>query len=148
MFKFSTGKHILTFGGDGSRAGDIGGACASVRFTPGGETLLVAEFSNRRLSMFAVDGTFVKFIGEGLLGMGWNDLAFTCTGNVIVADVSNHRMVLLDPNADASDQCVNIWGSVGSEPGQLRSPTAMAVVGSHLYVLDACAQSPRVQVFA
>ena len=61
-----------------------------------------------------------------------------------MADIANHRVCVF--SADGS-QLVRSWGTKGTRRGQFRLPTALAVAGSHLYVLDGDSASARVQVF-
>ena len=59
-----------------------------------------------------------------------------------MADYGNHRICVF--SADGS-MLLRSWGSEGTGDGQFKYPTALAVRGSRLYVLDN--SSPRVQVF-
>ena len=69
-------------------------------------------------------------------------MGVACSGEIIVADVNSHRVAVFSPDGKS---LVRSWGSKGTEDGEFRYPTALAVAGSRLYVMDR--SSPRVQVF-
>ena len=78
----------------------------------------------------------------GTLGRGYKDVVLSSSYEYVVADHNNHRVCVF--SADGS-QLVRSWGTEGTGDGQFSMPTALAVAGSHLYVLDM--NSGRVQVF-
>lgn len=134
-----SGVQIRSFGAYGSAQGQLN-CCSSVRFTPEGDHLLVAENGNKRLSLFSVTGDFVRAIGVGVIN-GPVDLDFAPNHDILVADFSNVVSVL---SHDGS----TLARTFGNESGalkQLLRPCAVAVHNGLLYVLDL---SARVQVFA
>lgn len=137
LFDWSTGSRIRSFSTRASMMSDY----VSIRFTPDGEHILVAEYSNK-LSLFTLMGEAKGSLGVGSLGVAHKDVAFTCVGEVIVADFCNHRVCVFSPDSGAMVRC---WGGVGVSNGQLKFPTALAVANNKLYVLDC--ETPRVQVF-
>jgi len=141
VFNYSTGELLRQFAALGRGDGQIG-LSSGVRFTPDNQHIIVADtYYNRRLSMFTVDGVFVKHIGMGVLRAGWCDVDFTADGRIIVADCGNNRVCIF-----AADGAMTLsWGTEGTSDGQFKYPTALAVSGDKLYVLDA--NSARVQVF-
>jgi hypothetical protein len=136
----ATGERIRRFGSRGNGPGQIGGYHTSIRFTADGTCLLVAEYDNRRLSLFTVDGVFMKHIGAGALADGWRDVSFGAGGEIIVADRHKHRICVFSSDGDT---LIKTWGSHGTAAGQFIFPTALAVSGSYLYVID----DTRVHVF-
>jgi len=141
VFNYSTGELLRQFAAYGSGDRQIGQHPTGVRFTPDNQHIIVVDtLYNKRLSMFTVDGVFVKHIGVGVLG-GDCDVDFTADGRIIVADCQNHRVCIF-----AADGVMTwTWGSKGTSDGQFHYPTALAVSGDKLYVLDR--DSARVQVF-
>ena len=140
IHSLATGEMFHRFGLCGDGTGQIHTFATGIRFTPDGACLLVAECSNHWLSMFTVDGVFMKRIGVGVLDDGFNDVSYGAGGEIIVADFGNHRVCVLSPN---SDTLIKTWGSEGTVAGQFRFPTSLAVSGSYLYVMD----GSHVQVF-
>ena len=136
----ATGELIRHFGSDGDRPGEIGNWATGIRFTSDGKCLLVAERDNYRLSLFTVDGVFVKHIGAGILSVSFNDVSFDAGDEIIVADSGNNRICVFSPDGDT---LIKTWGSQGTAAGTFEYPRALAVSGSYLYVLD----KTRVQVF-
>ena len=61
-------------------------------------------------------------------------------GLIYVADTTAHRVVVLDRQGNV----VRSWGRLGSDPGQFRGPTGIAV-GDEVFVTDG--GNDRVQVF-
>jgi hypothetical protein len=53
------GKYERTIGGPGGGPGEIGAAGAQIVMAPG-DTLVVSDFGNQRVSLYLVDGTFVR----------------------------------------------------------------------------------------
>jgi len=142
VFNYSTGELLRQFAALGSGDGQIGQHPTGVRFTPDNQHIVVVDtLNNKRLSMFTVDGVWVKHIGVGVLGGGWSDVDFTADGRIIVADYWNHRVCIFA----ADGVMISSWGSRGSSDGQFEYPTALAVSGGKLLVLDA--NSARAQVF-
>jgi hypothetical protein len=114
------------------------------------ETVLVTD-GNHRVSQFALDGTFVGiFAGTGKKGRG--DGEFACpqgitvlgsSGEVAVADTSNHRVQIFDSEGNYKRQ----FGTKGQEAdGQFYGPSGL-VSDAHgnLLVLD---DTNRLQVFS
>jgi DNA-binding beta-propeller fold protein YncE len=140
IHSLSTGELISRFGSRGEGPGKIGRYATGIRLTPDGTCLLVAEYRNGRLSLFTVDGVFVKHIGAGELAKGPKDVSFGAGGEIIVADSGNHRICVFSPDGDT---LIRTWGSYGTAAGQFEYPRALAVSGLYLYVMD----HTRVQVF-
>jgi tripartite motif-containing protein 71 len=136
----ATGELNHRFGSRGDGPGQIGEYATGIRFTPDGSRLLVAECNNMRLSLFTVDGVFVKHIGAGALAMYGKDVSFGAGGEIVVAESRNHRICVFSPDGDT---LIKTWGSEGNAASQFEYPQALAVSGSHLYVMD----DKRVQVF-
>ncbi len=67
-------------------------------------------------------------------------MSFGSGGEIIVADNGNHRICVFSP---VGDTLIKTWGSQGTAAGQFHHPSALAVSGSYLYVMD----DTRVQVF-
>ena len=130
LYKYSNGDLIRKFGPRGCRLGElelVRGLC----FTPDGTHILVADNSTR-LSLFSVDGTFVKVIGTGVLGRFVSDVL--CSGSsVFVADRSNHRVCvfMLLSETNAFIRTLDIPAN-----GELLYPTALSTYQNQLLVLD------------
>ncbi len=143
LLDYTTGRAIRTIGTRGAGLGEIGHSCEGLCFTPDGKSLLAAEYRNNRLSMFCVrDGSWQQHIGAGMVSHGNNDVALTAAGEILVADFGNNRVCVF--SADGST-LLRSWGTPGSGDGQFAFPTALALVGAKLYVLDG--DGTRVQVF-
>ena len=70
-------------------------------------------------------------------------IALDSGGNVYVADTANHRVQKLD----AEGNVLTTWGGLGTEPGQLDRPVAIAVNDSANMVYVSDSGNQRVQVF-
>jgi hypothetical protein len=113
------------------------------------ETVLVTEGGNHRVSQFALDGTFVGiFTGTGKGGSGDGEFkapqgitVLGSSGEVAVADESNHRVQIFDSEGNYKRQ----FGTEGKEDGQLFCPSGLASdAHSNLLVTD---DTNRLQVF-
>jgi hypothetical protein len=111
--------------------------------TPDGQYIVAAESSQSRLSMFRVsDGSFVKYIGVGVVGDGDRDVEFSSNGDLLVADCRKKRVFVFSASTYS---LLRSWGMQDDADGQSLHPISLVLAGSKLYVLDAsCA---RVQVF-
>jgi DNA-binding beta-propeller fold protein YncE len=143
-------RHI---GSQGSGEGQLGEPLGMVLLPGEGggqETVLVTDTHNHRVSQFKLDGTFIRvFAGTGTRGSGdgeFNDpqsiAVLGSSGDVVVADRSNHRVLIFDREGNYKRQS----GSKGKEvDGQFSSPFAVASdAHGNLLVLD---RTKRLQVF-
>lgn len=148
LFNIHSGGVVRAFGPAGDSPGQIG-HMRSVRFTPDNH-IIVAEYANNRLSVFNVDGTFVKVIDDRTLpGLNWpHDVDFAPNGDMIV--VSYYRIDVL--NHDGS-LLLNSFGgpcysSTGMcEAGEFICPAALpvALFNGRLHVVDH--STSKIQVF-
>lgn len=140
MFDYASGSHLLSFCERGSVQGRMD-LIAGFRFTPDGTHLLYADYSNQRLSKWTVGGDFVCVLCPGQFDHP-NDVDFTVTGEIVVADCYGNRVCVVSPDGST---LVRSWGRGGLGDGEFQRPAALAVHGRQLYVLDF--ESARVQVF-
>lgn len=146
LFDFASGELLRSIGEEGEAEGELT-SCFGIRFTPDGGHVLIAEFSNNRLSLFtSTTGAFVRCVGVGTLACPC-DVDFASNGDIVVAEYNSCRICVFSPDGSTLER------SFGSEcdddtsdaPGQLKSPTALALHVCRLYVLDE--RSERLQVF-
>ena len=96
----------------------------------------MAESASFHVSLFAVDGTFMKRFGAGSPRHGCNDVTVSAVGDVIVTDSSNNRVSVYSPDGGTLLRC---WGSAGDDMQGHRkfvSPKAVAISRSQLVVMD------------
>jgi DNA-binding beta-propeller fold protein YncE len=92
----------------------------------GRETVLVTDYGNHRVSQFALDGTFIRiFAGSATEGKGDGELnspsgitVLEPTGEVAVADRSNHRIQIFDGNGKYMRQ----FGGEVQTRGEVQTP--------------------------
>ena len=137
IHSLSTGRLIRSFGARGTKPGLIGDGASGLRFSPDGARLLVAEFSNHRLSMFTTAGTFIQNIGVGLFKNGFKDVEFTAAGDIIACDQQDCSIRVFSPDGNT---LVKEWKTFNADFGGPDSnfcfPNAIAMVGSTFYVMD------------
>ncbi len=135
MHSLADGSLVRRVGSKGSGKGQFnfisGGLCVS----PDGDSVLVAEYYNNRVQeVRIVDGSWVRFVGEGVLR---EPLYVDCNADVIaVSDgLSQHRISVLSW-ADGSVRAH--ISSEGRGPGQLKCPCGVRLLadGSGLVVAD------------
>jgi DNA-binding beta-propeller fold protein YncE len=133
MHSLADGSLLRTIGGRGRGKGQFdfgyGGLCVS----PDGDSVLVAEWGNNRVQQVrVVDGSWVRFVGKGVL-MGPE--CVDCNGAVIAVS-ENRDGISVFSWADGSVRAR--FGSYGSGPGQLIWPTGVRLLpdGSGLVVAD------------
>ena len=147
MFDAVSGAFVRAFGDYGDVPGQLMEYCAGARFTPDSRHIIVAESKSNgnggRLSVFTVAGEFVRCIGEGEVKDA-DDVEFTDSGDIIVCDCDSHHICAY--SADGSTLLRQWGGAVDTEGVTVSlSPSALAMCGGQLYVLDAVNKS--VQVF-
>jgi hypothetical protein len=139
--------------GDGSAGGKLGYPTGIALLQSNGgqqETVLVVEEEHHRVSQFALDGTFIGvFAGTGKRGSGDGEFSaphgltvLGSSGEVAVADCSNHRVQIFDSEGNYKRQ----FGTDGEEAdSELCYPSGLASdAHGNLLVTD---HTRRLQVF-
>ena len=143
LLSYSTGTIIRTIGSKGAGRGNIGNYAVGIRFSLDGGAILVAEHDNKRLSKFRMpNGEFEDFVCADQISNGHKDVEIAPKGEIIVADIGANRVCVFSMDGRT---LLRTWGTCGTANGQFRSPTALALVGNQLFVLDV--HNARVQVF-
>jgi hypothetical protein len=143
LLNYASGVLIRSIGCEGSGPGGIGSHSFGLRFSHDGLFIVVAEGGNPRLSMFRVaDGSFVKHIGVDVVAESPKDVELAPNGDLLVADMSNHRVCVF--SAD-DDTLLRSWDSGSDVNCKFKLPTAFALAGNQLFVLEF--RSARVEVF-
>ncbi len=116
VFQRTGGSRLRRFGvegrGDGQLISPLG-----LCFMPGNRHVAVADYGNHRVSVFSVDGEFVRHVGVGSLMHPWG-VACSATGELVVADTGHRRIAvfassgeLLRTLGDGDFKGVTIHGS-------------------------------------
>lgn len=152
MFDLVSGDLIRSFGEHGGSAGQLSG-CYGLQFTRDGAHLLVAESDNHRLSLFTSAGAFVR--SRSAWANEPSSVVIASNGAVLVPCASVHRVCVIPLEMSPLHPPPTVrrrvfpapfnFGSEGDGTGQFNRPTALAMHGGQVYVLDA--HSARVQVF-
>lgn len=136
-------RWTTTFGGYGSAPGQL----LKPEFMAVHDgRLYVPEAGNHRVSVFALNGTFLfRFGGPGTEPGRMNNpeaIKPGPDGQLYLTDLRNDRVQVFD----AEGVPLRAWGSTGTAPGQLRSPAGIAVdAAGRIYVTEI--GNDRVQVF-
>jgi DNA-binding beta-propeller fold protein YncE len=134
MHSLADGSLVRRVGSQGSGKGQFNFDCGGLCVSPDGDSVLVAECFNHRVQQVRiVDGSWVRFVGEGVLHMP----EFVDSNvDVIVVSENCHRISVFSW-VDGSVRAQ--FGSEGSGPGQLRSPCGLRLLadGSGVVVADA-----------
>ncbi len=144
FFSDKTVVENKTFGSKGSGRGQFNFDCGGLCVSPDGDSVLVAEYYNERVQQVRiVDGSWVRFVGEGVL---MEPQYVDCNADVIVVSESPcHRISVLSW-ADGSVRAQ--FGSVGSGPGQLSYPCGVRLLADGSGVVVADKNNHRLCVFA
>jgi tripartite motif-containing protein 71 len=124
----SSGNFILKFGSFGKECGQFQYPWDVAVNTLG--NIVVTDTRNHRIQLFTSDGTYItKFVFEGanpakmLKGPTTpRGVCFTTSGNIIVSDFENHRLLMVDPTLSKVLHCV---GREGSGIGELNRPSGI-----------------------
>jgi DNA-binding beta-propeller fold protein YncE len=88
------------------------------------------------VKVFQDDGTFLfRLRGEGEDGVTLPGGLAYGDGKIFVTDVTNHRVLVFDANADAPEFLTQ-FGDLGFGKGQFRYPAGIAVSGSRIYIAN------------
>ncbi len=157
-----TGEFLLAFGSDGSGPGQLarfatsgGGGPNGIAIDENGD-IYVADTWNHRIQVFSSDGVYLRGWGsffdaqddpaqaaanEGLF-YGPRGLAFH-NGEVYVTDTGNERVQVFTPDGTF----VRMWGTAGSEDGNLLEPVGIAVTSDGT-ILVADSHNARIARFS
>jgi DNA-binding beta-propeller fold protein YncE len=98
VFARCDGALLRRFGSQGSGDGQLNspqGLC----FMPGHRHVAVAECTNNRVSVFSLEGEFVRHVGVGNLS-GPCGVACSAFDELVVADRDNHRVVVFSASGE------------------------------------------------
>lgn len=145
----SSGNFILKFGSFGKECGQFQYPWDVAVNTVG--NIVVTDTRNHRIQLFTSDGTYItKFVFEGanpakmLKGPTTpRGVCFTTSGNIIVSDFENHRLLMVDPTLSKVLHCV---GREGSGIGELNRPSGI-VTDDDGRIIVADSKNHRVLVF-
>ncbi|XP_028163295.1 protein wech [Ostrinia nubilalis] len=145
----NAGNFILKFGSFGKDCGQFQYPWDVAVNTLG--NIVVTDTRNHRIQLFTSDGTFItKFVFEGanpakmLKGPTTpRGVCFTTSGNIIVSDFENHRLIMVDPTLSKVMYCV---GREGSSLGELNRPSGI-VTDDDGRIIVADSKNHRVLVF-
>ena len=143
IYSLIDGTLIRSTGSKGSGKGQFdfrnGGLCVS----PDGDSVLVAESRNNRVQeVRLVDGSWVRFAGEGVLDKP--EFVDCNTHTIAVSESGNHRISMLSW-ADGSMRAQ--FGSLGCGSGQLLYPRGVRLLANNSGVAVADCSNNRLCVF-
>jgi hypothetical protein len=143
MHSLADGSLVRRIGSKGSGKGQFNFGCGGLCMSPDGDSVLVAEAVNNRVQQVRiVDGSWVRFVGEGVLD---KPQCVDCNADVIaVSEWGCHRISVLSW-ADGSVRAQ--FGSLGSGPGQLYYPRGVRLLADGSGVVVADSENHRLCVF-
>ena len=122
-------KHIRSFGQKGNGPEQVHILCGVAVDASG--LVYVSNYCNNRIEVLKGDGTLVRQFGVGHLSNPWG--VTVNNKHVYVADNGNKRISIFT----LKGQLVRTFGSPDSGPGQLASPSSVAISpNGDLYVTD------------
>jgi hypothetical protein len=134
MHSLLDGSLVRSIGSKGSGKGQLmfhfGGLCVS----PDGDSVLVAERFNKRVQQVKIaDGSWVRFVGVGVLQEP--DYVDCNTDVIAVSEMAKHRISVL---SWVDDSVLAQFGRVGSGPGRLKFPQGLRLLrdSNELVVAD------------
>lgn len=135
------GKFVTLFGDPGEREGKLKEP-NGVDVDPEGN-IYVTDARNHKVLRYKPDGTFDKeFMGPDSGFYGPRDVAIGPNNQAYVVDQGRTRIARLLP---ANETFPVIWGAVGSNPGEFKDPTGVAIGDNLVFVADL--GNGRIQVF-
>jgi DNA-binding beta-propeller fold protein YncE len=132
VFNRCGGALLRRFGTYGSGDGQLRYPC-ELCFLSGDRNVAVADRSNSRVSVFSIDGEFIRHVGVGVL-RGPDDVAASAFNELVVAD------------SDPDNRCLRVFSATGdllATVGDNRF-TCVAVHGSTVFAADESASAVTV----
>ncbi len=126
VFKRRDGALLRRFGSEGRGDGQLNWPCG-LCFMSRHRHVAVADYANHRVSVFSVEGEFVRHVGVGKLS-GPLGVACSASDELVVADTNNDRVVVFSASGD-------LLKTMGSVP-----LTGVAIHGGTIFAQD-CANS-------
>ena len=114
----TTTKYLLEFGSKGNDNGQLEGPYG---ITIHLDKVYVADFTNKRISVFQTDGQFPSSFGSDHLE-GPRDVSIDSNDQLLIADYLSHRIYTFTLNGDL----VKKFGKYGNCPGELNQPLSVA----------------------
>ena len=143
-FSVDTGERLWRVGGEGPAAGQLKDP-TGVRLSGDGLHVLVAEYSNNRVSAFAVgDGEFVRHVVGADQGAAKPTDVVEVEGGVVVTNNVGSDAVVRLPR-DGGSPAVTL-ATAGAGPGQCKYPRALAVLPGGALVVREEGNGGRFQV--
>lgn len=137
----ASGKFLAVIGDPGEREGRIKEP-NGIAIDPEGD-LWVTDASNHKILEYRPDGTFVKeFMGPDTGFYGPRDLVVGPNNLVYIVDQGRTRIARFQPS---SENYPLVWGTNGSNDGEFRDATGIAIGDGMIFVADL--GNGRIQVF-
>lgn len=135
------GKFVAVFGDPGEREGKMKEPNGVAVDAEG--DIYVTDARNHKVLKYHSDGTFVKeFMGPDTGFYGPRDVAVGPNKQVYVVDQGRTRIARFQP---AAENFSRIWGANGTNPGEFRDSTGIAIGNNLVFVADL--GNGRIQVF-
>lgn len=136
------GAVALTFGSSGNGDGELDGPVGIG--VDGSGRVHVADRGNRRIQVFAADGTYLYpvplYVGDTKIEPV--DVAVNKEGTeLFVTSADRHEVIVFDWKGNV----LRRWGGRGEEPGQFFHPATIEISAEMVYVVDVL--NARVQCF-
>lgn len=145
VFDSHTGELRHSFGTKGKGTGQLCGN-AGVRLTSDGKHVLVCEADNNRLSLFSLQGEFVRTIGNPGSLCAPRSACFSKSGEIVVASQGSFSVSVFEECSDTGQfEPVKTFGSRGCTDASFGKVSDITMRAGKLYVLDN--DTNRVQVF-
>ncbi len=123
IYSLTDGSLVRHIGCRGSGKEQFNANCGGLSVSPDGDSVLVAEYGNHRVQEVRVaDGSWVRFVGEGLLRC---PQYVDCNADVIVVSEHCDRISVLSWR---TGDLVSQFGSYGSGPDQLKFPSGVRLL--------------------
>jgi len=135
VYRLSDGGHVRSFGSKGPAVGEFKGPLGLCMTKE--NTILVAEYGNKRIQGMTLEGGHVKCIGVGVINEGVQGVAMH--GDVVAVGKSVHdtpnRIMLFSYTSGA---LLSQFGAFGSGEGQYQYVTGLQFTadGKHLIIAD------------
>ncbi|MFG0286081.1 MAG: hypothetical protein ACF8R7_16815 [Phycisphaerales bacterium JB039] len=109
----------------------------SIDIDPASGELVVADAGNHRVGRFSLEGDLKGWTDGGAGGAEALRYPYglLCVGDgtALIAEYGRNQLRRIDL---ADGRTTGVWGRPGREPGELKTPWAVAMIGPSVYVLD------------
>lgn len=143
LYVLTTGAFVWRSGPGGDIVGNVNAFYTCATFSPDGNRIIIFDAYQKRMSMFSIDGSFIKHSTAAISMSRRTCIQCTTSSMIVASDLENQCIYVFDADATVLVNTIKI----PSDNNRRVDATAIAISGPRLYVLLTTGTGSVVQVF-